>query len=140
MRSVCPLNLATPRHRRDILKRDVDLIRSILIAMENESCGFPSGDLQIAGFTDEQIGFHVYLLGQAGFARVADTSDTENFLPSAIPLSITWSGYEFLEAAKDENLWKKAKEIVIKPAGGVAFGVLVEWLKAEAKTRFGIPL
>lgn len=122
------------------MKRDFDLIRSILMAMENETCGFPSGDLQIAGFTAEQIGFHVHLLGQAGLARVADSSDDDKFLPSAIPLSITWSGYEFLDTAKDERLWKKAKEIVIKPAGGIAFGVLVEWLKAEAKDRFGIPL
>lgn len=108
--------------------------------MENETCGFPSGNLQIDGFTDEQIGFHVHLLGQAGLALVADSSYAENFFPSAIPLSITWSGYEFLDAAKDETLWNKAKEIVIKPAGGIAFGVLVEWLKAEAKSRFGIPV
>jgi hypothetical protein len=52
---------------------------------------------------------------------------------------LTWDGYEFLESAKDENLWGKAKSIVIKPAGGVAFGVLLDWLKAEAKSRLGMP-
>lgn len=108
--------------------------------MEDETCGYPNGELQIPGFTDEQIGFHVHLLGQAGLALVADSSYMENLLPSAVPLSITWEGYEFLDAAKDDTLWNKAKDKVIKPAGGVAFGVLVEWLKAEAKTRFGIPL
>lgn len=122
------------------MKRDLDLIRSILIAMEEETFGFPNGELQIPGFTNEQVGFHVHLLGQAGLVLVANSSYMENLLPSAVPLSITWDGYEFLDAAKDDTLWNKAKDMVIKPAGGVAFGVLVEWLKAEARTKFGIPL
>lgn len=122
------------------MKRDLDLIRKILLAMEAEDCGFPESELQIEGFTEEQIGFHVHLLGQAGLALVADSSYAENLLPSAIPMSITWTGYEFLEAAKDDTLWNIAKVKVIKPAGGVAFGVLVDWLKAEVKANLGIPI
>lgn len=120
------------------MKRDLDLIRKILLAMEAREHAFVQDKLAIDGHTEEQVGFHIYLLGEAGLAKVAEHTELESQSPSAFPLHLTWEGYEFLEAAKDETLWGKAKSVVIKPAGGVAFGVLVEWLKAEAKTRLGL--
>jgi hypothetical protein len=44
-----------------------------------------------------------------------------------------------LEASRDPTLWQRAKENVLKPAGGMAFNVLLEWLKTEAKTKLGLP-
>lgn len=121
------------------MKRDLDLIRKILLAMEAREHAFVHDKLVVDGHAEEQVGFHIYLLGEAGLAKVAENTHLESQSPSAIPLHLTWEGYEFLEAAKDETLWGKAKSVVIKPAGGVAFGVLVEWLKAEARTRLGLP-
>lgn len=122
------------------MQRDFDLIRKILLTMEAHEHGFLANRLEIEGYTEEQIGFHMYLLGEAGLAKVVENTHVQSESPSAFPLNLTWAGYEFLEAAKDETLWGKAKERVIRPAGGVAFGVLVEWLKAEARTRLGLPL
>jgi hypothetical protein len=123
------------------MQRDLDLIRKLLLLMESEEHGFfGSEPIEVEGYTEDQIGFHMYLLGEAGLAKVVDTTHIQSNSPSAAPLHLTWAGYEFLEAAKDETLWGKAKEKVIKPAGGVAFSVLVEWLKAEARTRLGLPL
>lgn len=121
------------------MKRDLDLIRKLLLLMESYEHGYAPTEISIDGYTDEQIGFHVHLLGEAGLAVVADTTNLSSLSPSAMPRHLTWAGYEFLEAAKDETVWGKAKEKVIKPAGGVAFTVLLEWLKAEAKTRLGLP-
>jgi hypothetical protein len=121
------------------MKRDLDLIRKLLLLLESHEHGYAPAVISIDGYTDEQIGFHVHLLGEAGLAVVADTTSLSSPSPSAMPQHLTWAGYEFLEAAKDETVWGKAKEKVIKPAGGVAFTVLLEWLKAEAKTRLGIP-
>lgn len=122
------------------MQRDLDLIRKLLLVMESREHAFVREELSIEGYSQEQIGFHIYLLGEAGLAKVLDNSHINSESPSALPMHLTWAGYEFLEAAKDETLWGKAKEKVIKPAGGVAFGVLVEWLKAEAKARLGLPL
>lgn len=121
------------------MKRDLDLIRKLLLAMESREHAFVQDELTIEGYTEEQVGFHIYLLGEAGLAKVAGNTHLQSQSPSALPVNLTWEGYEFLEAAKDETLWGKAKSVVIKPAGGVAFGVLVEWLKAEAKARLGLP-
>lgn len=121
------------------MKRDLDLIRKILLWMEEQEHGFAQTKVALQGYTAEQIAFHVYLLGDGGLAKVSDTTAIGNTSPTAIPLNLTWAGYEFIDAAKDETLWGKAKSVLIKPTGGVAFSVLLEWLKAEAKSRLGIP-
>jgi hypothetical protein len=121
------------------MKRDLDLVRSLLLAMEAQEHAFVESKLTVEGYTEEQIGFHIYLLGEAGLAVVGEDTNMQSQSPSAVAVNLTWAGYEFLEAAKDETLWGKAKSVVIKPAGGVAFSVLVEWLKAEAKARLGLP-
>jgi hypothetical protein len=99
----------------------------------------PVGTSKLKASTEEQIGYHVYLMGQAGLLEVSDTSSMDSRTPEAIPLNMTWYGHEFLDATKDSDLWAKAKKNVIGPAGGVAFSVLLEWLKEEAKNRLGLP-
>jgi hypothetical protein len=121
------------------MKRDLDLIRKILLALEEHEHGFAPEELVIEGYSEEQIGFHIYLIGEAGLAKVAESARVNDPSPKAFAVNLTWAGYEFLESAKDDNLWGKAKEKVIKPAGGVAFGVLLEWLKAEARAKLGLP-
>ena len=121
------------------MKRDLDLIRKILLRIEAHDFGFAPEEIEIEGYTEEQISFHIFLLGDAGLLKVDENTVIGCTSPSAIPSHLTWAGYEFLESAKDETVWGKAKEKVIKPAGGVAFSVLLDWLKAEAKTRLGLP-
>jgi hypothetical protein len=121
------------------MKRDLDLVRKILLEMESQEHGTNADTLQVTGFTAEQIGFHVYLMNEAGLINAIERSYLGALSPEAFPLNLTWDGYEFLEAARDPTLWNQAKAKVIKPIGGVAFSVLLEWLKAEAKSRLGIP-
>jgi hypothetical protein len=121
------------------MKRDLDLVRSILITMEANEGGFFARTPVIEGYTEEEVGYHVYLMGQAGLITAAETTAMGCGSPSAIPMSITWEGHDFLDSVKDETLWNKAKTMVLKPAAGVAFEVLVAWAKAEAKQRLGLP-
>lgn len=121
------------------MKRDLDLVRSILLSMEASDHGFAVTLPVVDGFTVEEVGYHVHLMGQAGLISVLDNTTVVDKSPSALPLSITWAGHDFLDSVKDETLWNKAKSMVLKPAAGVAFEVLVAWVKAEAKQRLGLP-
>ncbi|TXI24317.1 MAG: DUF2513 domain-containing protein [Nitrosomonas sp.] len=120
------------------MKRDLDLVRSILFAMEANESGFYNQVPDIAGHTTEEVAYHIYLMGQAGLITTEETTTINCRSPSAIAMSITWAGHDFLDSVKDETLWNKAKSKVIKPATGVAFEVLVAWLKDEAKRRLGL--
>jgi len=55
------------------MKRDFDLIRKILLTMEAHEHGFLRDELRIDGYNDEQIAFHMYLLGEAGLVKASKT-------------------------------------------------------------------
>jgi hypothetical protein len=121
------------------MKRQMDLVRGIALQLETSP---PTGGKvtmpEVPGFTEREVGYHAYLMRQAGLVEAADgfLEDPKQY---AYPIGLTWNGHEFLDASRDNTLWTKAKTNVIGPAGGVAFAVLLEWLKAEAKAKLGLP-
>ncbi len=56
-----------------------------------------------------------------------------------IPTRLTWEGHDFLNLAKDATLWSKAKKTIFIPGAAITLDLLKEWLKAEAKSRLGLP-
>ena len=121
------------------MKRDMNLVREILIWIENQEHGYVNGNPSIESYSEEEIGYHVYLMYQADLVNAADTTSQGDKSPNALLLGVTWAGHEFLEAAKDDTIWAKAKNTVLKSSAGIAFDVLLEWLKAEARKNLGLP-
>lgn len=76
------------------MKRDMDLIRTMLLTIEANEHGFV-GSIEIEGYTQEEIGYHAYLLGQAGLANVLNVQ-VRSESPRAIIRNLTWQGHEFL--------------------------------------------
>lgn len=120
------------------MKRDLDLVRKLLSVIESADGGFLATIPAIDGYTAEQVGYHAYLMGQAGLITAIDATSVSDRSPNAIPMALTWAGHDFLDSIKDDNLWNKAKDVAIKPLAGLAFDVLKEWLKQEAMRRIGL--
>jgi len=108
------------------MKRDMDLVRQILLAIEQSPRGFAPGKLTVESFTDEQIGYHVYIMWQAGLVEADDNTGRKGGL-RARPRNLTWAGHDFLDAARDKTRWAKAKEIAGK-VGGITFEVFKQLL------------
>jgi hypothetical protein len=54
------------------MKRDMELIRNILLAVEASPTAWaPSAvqELQMEGYTEEEVGYHALLIIEAGLAR-----------------------------------------------------------------------
>jgi hypothetical protein len=120
------------------MKRDMNLIREILLWAEKQEHGRLQGNPNIEGFSDEEIGYHVSLMEQAGLVKAFDMTSMADKSPNFILLEITWLGHEFLDASRDNKIWKKAKEVIIKPTVSISFDLLLAWLKAEAKKQLGM--
>jgi len=105
------------------MKRHLDLIREILILLNKDE--LPS-ELKVNGFTDEQIGYHCYILKDAKFIRAADTSIGSRV--SAIPLGLTWEGHEFVDNAQNEKFWVQAKNKIKGIGGTVSLSILTNTL------------
>jgi hypothetical protein len=116
------------------MQRNMDLIREILLACESDPTGYPRFVPEIQNFTPEQVKFHIYLMGDAGLLRVADTTSLESNSPSAAILSVTWKGYDFLDTAKSSTVWEGAKG-AISTMGGAGLDIWVDVMKFLAKEQ-----
>lgn len=91
------------------MKRDLDLIRQILIETEGEETA------SLSAYTEDQINYHKALIKEAGFAEgIIHYKNTEpsNIPDLAILRRLTWEGHEFLDKAKNEKTWNKAKSLI----------------------------
>lgn len=90
-------------------------------------------------YTDEQVGYHVYIMWQAGLVEAIDVSTNGDPGPAAILSSVTWDGHDFLDAAKDNTVWEKAKKNVLSSGASFTFDLLKELLVLWAKGPLGLP-
>ena len=112
------------------MKRNKELIKKILLFFENAD--WPNGNynVNIDGYDENVIKFHVEILVEARFLYrykqdpVAFAIDraSSDFPPIArkYPAErLTWIGFEFLDNAKNETFWNSA----MKTAGLFSFAI-----------------
>jgi hypothetical protein len=117
------------------MKRDMDLIRQIALETAEMPYGYALHSLD--DVSSEDFGQHVIWMQQAGLIDAVVEEFMANDPPKARVLRLTWDGCEFVDAIKDDTLWKRAKETVIKPSASFTFGILRDWLRTEIQQ--GLP-
>lgn len=131
------------------MKRDWNLLRWILSEAESCDSGYPlvltkgiyapsHYPLDPKEHKFEDVCEHMLLLGDSGLAEVHDLGrDFDG--PVGVALDrLTMSGHDFLEAARDENRWKKAVTTVNEKGGTVTVGVLTQLLSSLMRQSFGL--
>ena len=120
------------------MKRDMELIRKIIL--EVEKAQDDPIHLKIENYSDEEIGYHVYLLIQGGLVEGIEFPKTfESRLPTATPTNLTWNGHELADAMRSELTWNKAMEKVNKTGGHITINVLSQLLSSIIKSVYGLP-
>ncbi|NJK58530.1 MAG: DUF2513 domain-containing protein [Pleurocapsa sp. SU_5_0] len=132
------------------MKRNWDLLRWILNQAESCQGGHPivltkgsHNSTHISLNIGDQLDFgevceHILLLGDAGLAEVRELGRTyEGSIGVAID-RLTMAGHDFLDAARNEKIWKKAMKTVGEKGGTVTLGVLTQLLSTLAKQHFGL--
>jgi hypothetical protein len=121
------------------MKRDMELVRKLVLMIEDGPNGYAPENLKIEGYSAEQVGYHAYLMINAGLAIGLETGEFGSTSPEAMLTSLTWAGHEFAEAARDESRWKKAMAMVREKGGSVTISVLTQILTGLMKGAFGLP-
>jgi len=106
------------------MKRDMDLVRKILLALEAHEHGNAPSELNIAGYSEEQIYYHVSLMNEAGLVHAVEAGNTTILSPQAIPMSLSWEGHEFLEAAREPSRWQTALTMAREKGAALTFDIL----------------
>lgn len=121
------------------MKRDIELLRRILREVE----GFEPGTSgYVVTFPDEYpdslVNEHIELLIEAGLLSGRVLRGSAGL--SAVHVTrLTWLGHDFLDASRNEGLWAKAKKMLADKGGGLAFDLLLAWLKKEGAEQLGLP-
>ena len=120
------------------MKRDLDLIRRILLDIETPDAGASHhagfGHLTQDGLDPEAIQYHVQLMHDAGLI-VADEMVPGQWWPERI----TWAGHEFLDLARDDTRWERAKHDVDREVGSAPFLVVRDLLARRAGEQLELP-
>lgn len=99
------------------MKRHLELMRSILFQCEAHKHGYAPKTFDIEGYTDEQVGFHILLLGEAGLLTVRNITSLGSKSPRAVPLYLTQHGYDFLDSIRDQTVWEETQGVLAKAGG-----------------------
>ncbi len=122
------------------MKRDMDLIREILQLVESCESAYGIQEMpEIHGYDSATVSYQVRILRQANLIEAEPIEECGRGYTDYYGINLTWTGQDFLSAVKDDTIWQKAKDTVLKPTASFTFSVLLEWLKTEAKTKLGLP-
>jgi hypothetical protein len=110
----------------------MELVRKLLL--QCEAIDEPEAEpVDLSAYSQEKLMEHRHLVWQAGLARGSDGSSSMGY--DAFIDGLTWEGHDFLEAARNETLWRKAVDR-IRSAGAAAtietFKLVLRKLSMEA--------
>jgi hypothetical protein len=112
----------------------MDLIRLLLLDTEGEE-----SKPDLGGYTEAQLLYHVALLIEAKLVHGSIIEDGSGEIASTITTRLTWAGHEFLDAARNDTIWKKAREKIKQSGVQVTISLLEELLKKLLKESVGLP-
>jgi len=119
------------------MKRDMDLIRAILLAIEGQEAlnaythvVFQPDDLPGPCPSEGALSYHMTLLIESGLVRGKVSH-------KPIVTGLTMPGHDFLDSIRDPALWEKTKEAA-NEAGGFTLELL--GIKTQIERHTGVQL
>jgi len=124
------------------VKRDMEVVRKLLMFFEGKETpeAVEPASIAVPGFDKAEVHYHVLLMCEAGLLvhERIESSTTPSRLVDALPFTLSWAGHEFLDAARDEGLWRQALNHIRSAGISVGIGLLEGVLISLAKQRLGL--
>ncbi|WP_242127296.1 DUF2513 domain-containing protein [Sphingobium sp. Sx8-8] len=116
------------------MKRNPDLIRDLMLALEKEEAGELLRVPDLPGYARHQVDHHFRLLVEAGLASAGYvSSDGRRW----VAVRLTWLGHDQLDMIRDQHVWrhmkaamKKAGSWSLETMGVIARAIVIERLDA----------
>ncbi len=96
------------------MRRDMDLVRDILLEIEKQYVSTVIYNLKIEGYDTETIAYHCKILYEAGLISDYKAQYADNTIYSLSVGSLTWDGNDYLDKIRDNSIWKKTKDVIAK--------------------------
>ena len=121
------------------MKRDIELSRELLIAMEESDSELSTNTLASQrDETGEVLAYHVLLLEEAGLVEAAIMPKNRKVHPqAAVILRLTHAGHEFLDSVRSDTAWNKLKGYVTSKGLEVTVGTLMKAIPGFVAAALG---
>ncbi len=120
------------------MRRDPELIRKIMFDVEDCPADKHVHGFEFEGYDAWVIAEHLELLIEAGLLDGNVHHFVSGEPPSIMVRRLTWYGHDFIDAVRDDTIWKKVKDNLLKPASSWTFSLIIEYAKAEIQKRLGM--
>lgn len=126
------------------MKRDLELVRAILLALEPLPATFANhvslkigeAPLAFSGRTKEEIAYHIRIMTEGDLISMFPIGDDGVTIEKYT--GFRWRGHEFLDDIRDDAHWRKARDV-----GSGSLGFMWDVVKSIAKheiaTKLGMP-
>ena len=95
------------------MKRDLDLVRSILIYVENAADEVDADDMATERWPIETVAYHVRLMAHHGLVDVSrDARDMNGGTIELTVAGITWDGQDYLDSIREPKVWGRVKKTI----------------------------
>ncbi|MCX7008420.1 MAG: DUF2513 domain-containing protein [Kiritimatiellaeota bacterium] len=118
------------------MKRDMDLIRALLLKAEAELPG--NWTENWGDHSADEACYHLALLIEAGLLDGNVTETEYQQIPFVMMNRLTWEGHDFLDRAKNENIWNKAKTKIKEVGGSVSIELMKKVLDSVITQQLGM--
>lgn len=122
------------------MRFDPDLARQIMLQIEATPANRTPADVVIEGSSEDEIFEHIELLRDDGYieAKIHRSGMGNARIYTIFLERLTRDGHEFLAAARNDTLWKRAKDRVTTSGGAMTLGILRGVLTDLAKRAVGL--
>lgn len=125
------------------MKRDMDLIRDLLLAAEAMPADhqYFGNEIAPAGVAGDIVAGHLQLLIEADLLKGKFTQYLSGeFSPeNALIIGIPWAGHELIDTIRSETVWSRTKERLASVGGTVSIEILKTVAKSVTKDLLGLP-
>lgn len=94
------------------MKRDMDLCRKILFAIEEQYVDVVLYNISIEGYSMEEVAYHCKILRDAKLISDYGAQYASDQIYSFGVGALTWEGHEFLDKVREDTIWNKTKGII----------------------------
>lgn len=121
------------------VKRDLDLLRNILLKMEALGAGTKRlHQFRCLNDDDAVLTLHIQLLIDAGFIEVTDEVYTGDGTKDFLIQRITFAGYDYLDTVRNDDTWLEIKQRLKKVGESVSLDIVKSLGVAIIKQNLGI--
>tara|TARA_R110002049_G_scaffold130746_2_gene289167 strand:- start:12545 stop:12910 length:366 start_codon:yes stop_codon:yes gene_type:complete len=118
------------------MKRDFELIKKIMIEVEKQTTTAGIHDLQVDGYSLNEVSFNTYLMNESGLIKASFAKFGSGEYELTYLNRLTWKGHEFLDNARNDTVWKKTIGLVKEKGGSVSFSIFQNLLQSQATKLF----